>query len=129
MVDRKPPESDCLNNLEEDFRREQASSGYESGLVLGRKAGLDEGFSQGMIEGAKIGSEVGFYRGYTMTWIQLLQSDSTTDTKSTKVLNKLNEILELVDAFPKTNETLCEEKLSKIRVKFKQSTSLLNIKL
>lgn len=123
-------ESDCFDDLEESYIKEQESSGYDAGLAVGKRDGLEEGYSQGFEEGSKRGSEIGFYRGYTMTWIQLIESDSLRKTsKSTKILSKLNEVLQLVEDFPKTNETFCEEKLSDIRAKFKQSTSLLNLKL
>lgn len=130
MVERILVDSDCLDNLEDEFRKEHSSHGYQTGFDLGKKAGEDEGYSQGLVEGEKRGSEVGFYKGYTMTMIQLLQSSEPSQSaKSTKLLNKLNEVIELADTFPKTNEQLCEERLSDIRVKYKQSTSLLNFKL
>lgn len=131
MVERQISESDCFDDLEQSFIREQESSGYDIGLAAGKKAGQEDGYSQGFEEGSKRGSEIGFYRGYTMTWIQLIQSDSSRQktNKSNKILSKLSEVLKLVEDFPKTNETFCEEKLTDIRAKFKQSTSLLNLKL
>lgn len=130
MVDsHNPKESPCLDNLEETFLRESTSSGYETGFELGKKAGAKEGLQLGSDYGSKMGSEVGFYRGFTMTYIQLLQSDLSQVNKSVKTLSKLKDILDLVDQYPKTNETYCEEKLSAIRTKFKQSTSMLNLKL
>lgn len=132
MVERQSNEPGCLIDLEDEFIREHGSSGYDTGFEAGQRAGQEEGYSQGLEEGAKRGSEIGFYRGCTMTWIQLIESNlvqTTTTSKSAKILSKLNELLQLVDSYPKTNETLCEEKLSDIRVKFKQSTSILNLKL
>lgn len=130
MVERQMSESDCFDDLEESFIKEQESSGYDAGLAAGKRDGQQDGYSQGCEEGSKRGSEIGFYRGYTMTCIQLIESNSLRKTtKSTKILGKLNEVLRLVEDFPKTNETFCEEKLSDIRTKFKQSTSLLNLKL
>lgn len=128
MVERQTSRSDSLDDLEENFLRQQESSGYETGFNLGEKAGQEDGFAQGSIEGKKIGSELGFYKGYSMTWLLLLQQESQTSQRSSKTLNKLNEVLELVESFPTTNETDCEDKLSKIRVKFKQFSSLLNFK-
>lgn len=128
MVDRQTLESDCLDDLEENFARQQASSGYETGFEKGKKAGQEDGFARGSIEGKARGSEIGFYKGYTMTWLLLLQQESPKMQRSSKTLNKLNEILNLVEAFPNTNETDCEDKISKIRVKFKQFNSLMNVK-
>lgn len=120
--------SGSLDELEDKLRGEIELSGFELGLEMGRNAGQDEGYSRGLEEGAKIGSEIGFYRGFTMTWIQLLQSNPSIASQSTKILNILKECLNLVESAPKTNETICDEILSRIRVKFKQSTSLLNLK-
>lgn len=129
MVDHHSSDSDCLDNLEENFVKQQASSGYETGFEIGKKAGQDEGFTQGSTAGKERGSEIGFYKGFTMTWSLLLQQELPLTQKSSKTLNKLNEVLELIEAFPTTNETDCDERLSKIRVKFKQLTSLLNVKI
>lgn len=129
MVDRQITNSDCLEGMEEEFSQRLNDAGYEEGLELGKKHGEEEGYSHGLIEGAKKGSEVGFYRGFAMTWIGLLQSNSDQTNKSTKSLNRLQETLDLVDAYPKTNDDLCQEKLIDLRMKFKQSISLLNLKI
>lgn len=120
---------DNLDDLEEELKKEQFADGYKSGLQVGREAGVKEGKQSGAEEGANIGSEVGYYRGFLVTWLHLLQSGQAADAKLPKSLQtKLQETLQLIDEFPKTNETSSEEMLEKIRVKFKQSTSLLNIK-
>lgn len=121
-----------LVDLEEELEKKHVKEGYQLGYQKGQEAGKDEGYSQGLIEGEKRGSEVGFYGGSAMTLIQLLKNKDTTNEgnkQSTKILIKLNELLELVENFPKENETYCEDKLNTIRVKFKQVTSMLNIKL
>lgn len=130
MVERaKLKESNSLENLEEIYLQESTSDGYETGFKLGKEAGYEEGHKLGLEEGSKKGSELGFYRGFTMTWIHLIQESSSLLPKSNRTLNILKETLDLVEAFPKVNETFCEEQLTSIRSKFKQSTSLLNLKL
>lgn len=135
--DRGDDESDfeSLMNLEERFERKQVSEGFETGYELGLKSGQEDGYSQGLIEGAKRGREVGFYKGFTMTWIDLLKQrieDNDNEQQRKRIdrlLTKLNEVHQLVDTFPRKNETHCLDKLSIIRVKFKQATSLLQVKV
>lgn len=120
---------DNLDDLEEELKREHIADGFKSGLELGKEAGRNEGILRGAEEGAKLGSEVGYYRGFIMTWLQLVQSNQVSHDKLPKsLIPNLHETLLLLDEFPKTNDDSCEEKLEKIRVKFKQSTSLLNLK-
>lgn len=112
---------DDLENIEDNFARQVSEEAYNCGLEMGKKAGQDEGYARGSDIGSKIGSEIGFYRGYTKTCIELLKASSASnDTKSTRILNKLYEILDLVDNFPHSNDTSCEDKLSDIRLKFKR---------
>lgn len=110
-----------LDNMEDEYASQLSNQAYDNGLELGKKAGQEEGYSDGFNNGAKVGSEIGFYRGFTKTWIELLKSDSNTanDPKSARILNKLQEVLDLVDSFPHDNEISSQEKLSDIRIKFK----------
>lgn len=122
-----------LIDLEDELEKKHVKEGYQMGYEKGQLAGQEEGYSQGLLEGAKRGSEVGFYGGSAMTLIQLLKNKEATEEgnnkHSTKILTKLNELLELVENFPKENETLCEDKLNTLRIKYKHVTSMLNIKL
>lgn len=89
--------------------------------------GETEGRRYGLANGAKLGSEVSFYKGFTITWKSLLQNNP--DTKNSKRLKVLNSMLEMVHSFPyddPTNDRL-QEDLEKMRAKFKQICSLLNI--
>lgn len=113
---------DTLDNLEERFAAMLESDGYREGLEAGRKAGLEEGYSLGATEGAKRGAELGYLHGYTLTFKHIYTRDSTSPASTPSKLEKiLNDVLKLIDEFPRTNETNCEEKLAKIRVKFRQA--------
>lgn len=116
-----------LDDLEDKFARDIYNEAYESAYEQGRRNGQEEGKKEGAQLGARFGSEIGYYRGYTKTWIEFMKleqkqtntSNNQEEQKSKKILNKLEEVLQLVESFPHTNETQCEEKLSDIRIKFK----------
>lgn len=113
-----------LDDFEDAFAKQVYDEAYKQAYEQGRLDGQQDGEKEGSLLGAKIGSEIGYYRGYTKTWIELMKSQSKDnknqdDPKSKRILNKLEEVLQLVDSFPKTNETNCEQKLTDIRVKFK----------
>ncbi|XP_069760665.1 protein LTO1 homolog isoform X2 [Narcine bancroftii] len=102
--------------------------GYQEGFIEGGQLGEAEGRRYGLANGAKIGSEVSFYKGFVVTWKCLLQNNQ--DAKNSKKEKALNSILEMVHNFPyedPTNEKL-QEDLEKMRAKFKQICSLLNVK-
>lgn len=122
------PHSDRLSEVEQEFFREQTEASYDEGSELGKRVGAQDGYKHGYDMATKRASEIGFYRGYSLTWLHILQSNPNLNNnyKTASVLSKLNEVLELTNDYPKTNETCCEEKLLDIRLKFKQSTSMLN---
>lgn len=120
--EKEDEESESLSDLEEKFEKKHIEDGYKTGYELGKKAGQEDGYSQGLIEGAKVGSEVGLYKGHTMTWIQLLKQQESR--QSNRALSKFNEVFDLVDKFPSTNNT--QDKLSEVRIKYKQANRLLN---
>lgn len=123
MVANSDIELDQLEELEERFAKEQEAEGYRQGSQMGKEAGLEEGRKLGSIEGAKKGSELGYLHGFTMTYKQIRsQDDQESMAPSAKRSNKiLDEILRLIDEFPRTNANDCEEKLANIRVKFRQA--------
>lgn len=118
-----------LSEVEERFNIQSQSQGFVEGLEQGKKAGLEEGFSCGSDEGSKIGSEIGYYRGHLMVWLQMQQLEPENSSKSTKLINKLGETLDLIGNFPTTNQEICELRLSEIRSKVKQVTSMLGVTL
>ncbi|XP_078077440.1 protein LTO1 homolog isoform X2 [Mustelus asterias] len=108
--------------------------GYQEGFTEGGHLGETEGRRYGLANGAKIGSEiifnfvqVAFYRGFAFTWKCLLQENQ--DAKNSKRLKALNTLLEMVHRFPYEDPTYdkLQEDLEKMRAKFKQICSLLNV--
>ncbi|XP_048401546.1 protein LTO1 homolog [Stegostoma tigrinum] len=114
---------DSIVLAEDRFRGE----GYQEGFTEGSHLGETEGRRYGSANGAKIGSEVSFYKGFAYTWKCLLQNNQ--DVKSSKRLKVLNSLLEMVQQFPYEDPTYdkLQEDLEKMRAKFKQICSLLNV--
>ncbi|XP_055505172.1 protein LTO1 homolog [Leucoraja erinacea] len=122
-TDPDPDLFDAIVLADNEFR----GKGYREGFIEGSQLGETEGRRYGLANGAKLGSEVSFYKGFTITWKSLLQNNP--DTKNSKRLKVLNSMLEMVHSFPyedPTNDRL-QEDLEKMRAKFKQICSLLNI--
>uniref|UniRef100_UPI00398E5A36 protein LTO1 homolog n=1 Tax=Pristiophorus japonicus TaxID=55135 RepID=UPI00398E5A36 len=101
--------------------------GYQEGYTEGGNLGVTEGRRYGLANGVKIGSEVSFYKGFAFTWKCLLQNNQ--DAKTSKRLKALNSLLEMVNSFPYEDPTYdqLQEDLEKMRAKFKQICSLLNV--
>ncbi|XP_011380783.1 oral cancer-overexpressed protein 1 isoform X1 [Pteropus vampyrus] len=101
--------------------------GYQEGYEEGSSLGIIEGRQHGTLHGAKIGSEVGCYQGFAFAWRGLLRSHATgKDSKKMKVLESL---LGMIENFPYDDPTYAKlhEDLDRIRGKFKQLCSLLNV--
>ncbi|XP_043562327.1 protein LTO1 homolog [Chiloscyllium plagiosum] len=115
--------TDAISLVVGRFRGE----GYQEGFTEGGHLGETEGRRYGLVNGAKIGSEVSFYEGFAYTWKCLLQNNQ--DVKSSKRLKALNSLLAMVHDFPYENPTYdkLQEDLEKMRAKFKQICSLLNV--
>lgn len=116
---------DSIVMAEERFHGE----GYDEGYSEGVQAGLIEGHQYGALNGAKIGSEIGFYLGFTLTWRSILRSGTNEDDKLCKKLKVLDSLEGIIKECPwedPTNAKL-QENLDKVRGKFKQLCSLLNI--
>ncbi|NXF70615.1 ORAV1 protein, partial [Sclerurus mexicanus] len=118
--------ADMLDGIvmaEQRFHRE----GYQEGYAEGSHAGIAEGRRYGSLHGAKIGSEIGCYFGFALTWHCLLQK--CTDEKSSKKIKALNSLIGMIQKFPYEDPTYdkLQEDLEKIRGKFKQVCSMLNI--
>ncbi|XP_071618144.1 protein LTO1 homolog isoform X3 [Heliangelus exortis] len=101
--------------------------GYQEGYAEGRHLGAAEGRRYGSLHGAKMGSEVGCYLGFALTWQCLLQK--CTDEKNSKKLRALDSLIVMIQKFPYEDPTYdkLQEDLEKIRGKFKQVCSMLNI--
>ncbi|XP_055000102.1 protein LTO1 homolog isoform X2 [Sorex araneus] len=100
--------------------------GYREGFEDGSSLGLTEGRRHGAMQGARIGSEIGCYRGFACAWRHLLDSGSPEKDRKRKALEAL---VALTQSFPcgdPTHESL-QEDLDRIRGKFRQLCSLLNV--
>ncbi|XP_009284952.1 PREDICTED: oral cancer-overexpressed protein 1 [Aptenodytes forsteri] len=101
--------------------------GYQEGYAEGSHVGVAEGRRYGSLHGAKIGSEIGCYLGFALTWQCLLQK--CTDEKNGKKIRALDSLIGMIQKFPYEDPTYdkLQEDLEKIRGKFKQVCSMLNI--
>ncbi|NXQ28237.1 ORAV1 protein, partial [Alaudala cheleensis] len=101
--------------------------GFQEGLAEGSQAGMAEGRRHGVLQGASIGSEIGCYLGFAQMWHCLLQK--CTDEKMSKKIKALESLIGMVQKFPYEDPTYdkLHEDLEKIRGKFKQVCSMLNI--
>ncbi|XP_006860885.1 PREDICTED: oral cancer-overexpressed protein 1 [Chrysochloris asiatica] len=114
---------DAIVMAEERFHGEGYREGYEEGSSMG----VVEGRRYGTLHGAKIGSEIGCYRGFALVWKCLLhRCPAEKDSKKVKVLDSL---LGMIQKFPYDDPTYdkLHEDLDRIRGKFKQLCSLLNV--
>ncbi|XP_074853548.1 protein LTO1 homolog isoform X3 [Carettochelys insculpta] len=102
--------------------------GYQEGYSEGSHIGVIEGRRSGALHGARIGSEIGYYVGFAMTWQHLLQRYEEKE-KSSKKRKALESLIGMIQKYPYENPTYdkLHEDLEKIRGKFKQVCSLLNI--
>ncbi|KAM6115278.1 protein LTO1 homolog isoform 2-T2 [Pterocles gutturalis] len=101
--------------------------GYQEGYAEGSQVGVTEGRRYGSLHGAKMGSEIGCYLGFALTWQCLLQK--CTDEKNSKKRRALDSLVGMIQKFPYEDPTYdkLQEDLEKIRGKFKQVCSMLNI--
>ncbi|NWT00452.1 ORAV1 protein, partial [Mionectes macconnelli] len=101
--------------------------GYQEGYAEGSHIGIAEGRRYGSLHGAKIGLEIGCCLGFALTWHCLLQK--CTDEKSSKKIRALESLIGMIQKFPYEDPTYdkLQEDLEKIRGKFKQVCSMLNI--
>ncbi|KAF1473141.1 Oral cancer-overexpressed protein 1, partial [Pygoscelis antarcticus] len=74
-----------------------------------------------------INSQIGCYLGFALTWQCLLQK--CTDEKNGKKIRALDSLIGMIQKFPYEDPTYdkLQEDLEKIRGKFKQVCSMLNI--
>ncbi|KFP24578.1 Oral cancer-overexpressed protein 1, partial [Colius striatus] len=74
-----------------------------------------------------INSQIGCYLGFALTWRCLLQK--CTDEKNSKKIKALDLLVRMIQKFPYEDPTYdkLQEDLEKIRGKFKQVCSVLNV--
>ncbi|XP_006111530.1 protein LTO1 homolog [Pelodiscus sinensis] len=114
---------DAIVMAEDRFHGE----GYQEGYVEGSHVGVIEGRRYGALHGARIGSEIGYYFGFALTWQHLLHRSE--EEKPSKKIKALESLIGLIQKYPYEDPTYdkLHEDLEKIRGKFKQVCSLLNI--
>ncbi|XP_015927903.1 protein LTO1 homolog [Parasteatoda tepidariorum] len=100
--------------------------GFTRGFSLGEETGYKEGYALGLQRGAQIASEIGFYKGFAIAWMIVLEGEETAKLRK---INALKSLQEMTENFPHTNiqDDESVNKLIKIRAKFKQVISLLNV--
>ncbi|XP_077622644.1 protein LTO1 homolog [Crocuta crocuta] len=86
-----------------------------------------EGRQYGTLHGAKIGSEIGCYQGFAFAWRCLLRGCATE--KDSKKMKALESLIGMIQKFPYDDPTYdrLHEDLDRIRAKFRQLCSLLNV--
>lgn len=101
--------------------------GYQEGYEEGSSLGIMEGRQCGTLHGAQIGSEIGCYQGFAFAWRGLLHSRATE--KDSKKLKVLDSLIKMIQQFPYDDPTYTDlhDDLERIRGKFKQLCSLLNV--
>ncbi|KAF6104608.1 LTO1 maturation factor of ABCE1 [Phyllostomus discolor] len=115
---------DAIVMADDRFRGEGYQEGYEEGSSLG----IIEGKRHGTLYGAKVGSEVGCYQGFALAWRCLLHSHAAVEKDSRK-MRVLESLIGMIEKFPYHDPTYARlhEDLDRIRGKFKQLCSLLNV--
>ncbi|XP_077493891.1 protein LTO1 homolog isoform X2 [Amblyomma americanum] len=100
--------------------------GFTRGFSLGEEVGWRDGYQLGLQRGAQIATELGFYQGFVHAWITVLEREEIAKQRKMVALKAL---LEMTKNFPQVNiaDEDMFEKLHKIRAKFKQVVSILNI--
>lgn len=114
---------DAVVMADERFHGEGYQEGYEEGSSLG----IVEGKQYGVLHGAKIGSEIGCYRGFALAWKCLLHSGA--GEKESRKMKVVEALISLLQDFPYDDPTYekLHEDLERIRGKFRQLCSLLNV--
>lgn len=114
---------DTILMADERFRGE----GYKEGFDRGTQRGLQNGRRHGASHGTRLSSEINFYYGFAVTWKCLLQD--RTDAKSRKRVKVLDTVLGLIENsnYDDPQSPKLQEDVEKLRSKFRQVCSLLNI--
>ncbi|KAK1798259.1 hypothetical protein P4O66_006733 [Electrophorus voltai] len=103
------------------------TQGYRDGFEEGSRVGTMEGRHHGALHGARLSAEVSFYHGFALAWKFLLQNHE--EVKARKQLKAVESLVGLIQRFPHEDpqyENL-QEDTAKIRAKFRQVCSLLNV--
>jgi flagellar biosynthesis/type III secretory pathway protein FliH len=101
--------------------------GFQEGFVKGSAEGEVEGFHLGYHRGAEIGAEIGYYKGVVETLLVI--SDKRKHDMPDKVVNALQNVLELIKQFPTSNSEDFDmiAACGNVRAKFKKACALMKI--
>ncbi|XP_071942195.1 protein LTO1 homolog [Antedon mediterranea] len=103
-------------------------NGFLVGKKEGKDRGLKNGFQKGIGFGKQVGEEIGFYHGFVLTWKNILEKKDERNTRKMKAFASLLGMLEDFDlSNPSVDDYMV--KLTQIRSKFKQVSSLLGVQL
>ncbi|XP_071496699.1 protein LTO1 homolog [Diadema antillarum] len=103
--------------------------GYEEGFKKGKELGQAQGFEMGKAKGQQVGDEIGFYLGFAVTWKAFMEHRVDEDPSAKRCLKALEGLVAAMDKLPtdEPNSVKYWDTVQKIRSKFKQVGSLLNI--
>ena len=107
--------------LEHSLQQEGFNNGFESG----KQSGQIEGFHTGLVYGKELGKEIGFYKGFVSCYCELL-NEQTASKRQLSLLKQLSELLDEINYENAEDEGL-DDKMAKIRTKFKQLSSILKV--
>ncbi|CCA67751.1 hypothetical protein PIIN_01575 [Serendipita indica DSM 11827] len=116
-----------------DLEQQFYDIGYKEGVNHGREHGLIEGRMLGKEKGFEIWEELGFYLGFAAVWLQILRSQSDSESRS---VGHISHLLELIRAFPMHNPSKDHElndfdiigSLNRIRGRYKAVCASLGVK-
>ncbi|KAK2163912.1 hypothetical protein LSH36_72g04057 [Paralvinella palmiformis] len=108
---------------QDSFKKE----GFGVGLEQGRLSGYYDGYKTGAVQGAKLASEMGFYDGMAIAWKQFLEREPDKNKRKLKALSSLIDAVHSVSRYDPSDPHV-NEHAEMARMKFKQVSSLLNLK-
>uniref|UniRef100_A0A0A8YZL3 Essential protein Yae1 N-terminal domain-containing protein n=1 Tax=Arundo donax TaxID=35708 RepID=A0A0A8YZL3_ARUDO len=111
--------------LDETHYQEGYRNGYHDGLASGKEEGRQVGLKMGF----QVGEELGFYQGCLDVWTSAIRIGQ--EAFSTRVRKNIEQLATLVSSYPLSepeNEQV-QDKMEKIRLKFRVITASLGVKL
>ncbi|KAJ3112205.1 hypothetical protein HDU96_004800 [Phlyctochytrium bullatum] len=96
-------------------------------FTLFQDLAIEEGYKLGELKGFAVGKEIGFYWGAAESWIEEITANP--DLYPARALKMLQNIVALVEAFPRENDKDfdMEAAITRLRAKFKAVTSVLGV--
>lgn len=125
MVEKKCVIERDINDIFDDIvltEERISEQSYGEGFEAGKLTGNTDGYHLGYHRGAELGAELGFYNG-TLT---KAKDELKCSERASKAIETC---LELIDAFPRTNDENCDilGEADRIRAQYKKTCALLKI--